>query len=188
MNATAIRDEHFSAATVNAVIIYDRFDLASKAKAMLERAAHRTDETIHWRFIPWRVDVLKLPPAAETALAEAAEAHLIVLAVSQVQSLFRWLVDWLERWATCRQVQEAALAVWDGGNGDTRRAQEIRELSQFAGRHGLSLVLEDKSLVPDKSSTLLSDLRKREVFMTATLQRILAKPVRDHYDHWGIND
>ena len=31
MSATAIRDEHISAATMNAVIIYDRFDLASKA-------------------------------------------------------------------------------------------------------------------------------------------------------------
>ena len=185
MNATAIQDEHVSAATMNAVIIYDRFDLASKAKAMLERAAHRTNETMHWSFKPWRVDVLKLPPAAETALAEAAEAHLIVLAVRQVQSL---LVDWLERWATFRQVQEAALAVWDGGNADTRRAREIPELSQFAGRHGLSLLLDDNALVADKSSMFASDLRKREVSMTATLQRILAQPVRDHYEHWGIND
>jgi len=122
---------------MNAVIFYDKFDFAAKAKAILERAAHRTDETTHWSVKPWRVDMLKLPPAAEAALAEAAEAHLIVLAVCQVQSV---LVDWLERWATCRQVQEAALAVWSGGNADTCSARAAPELSQFAGRHGLGLI------------------------------------------------
>ena len=96
---------------MNAVIIYDEFDYATKAKATLERAAHRTDETTHWGVRLWRVDVLKLPPAAEAALAEAVEAHLIMLAVRQVQSLLPWLMDWLERWATRRQIQEAALAV-----------------------------------------------------------------------------
>ena len=80
---------------MNAVIIYDRFDFAAKAKAMLERAAHGTGEATHWSVKPWRVDMLKLPPAAEAALAEAAEAHLIVLAVRQVQSLFPgWWTGW----------------------------------------------------------------------------------------------
>ncbi len=124
---------------MNAVIIYDHFDFATKANAMLESATHRTGETVHWSVKPWRVDMLNLRPTAEAALAEAAEAHLIVLAVRQVQSL---LVDWLERWATCRQVQEAALAVWDGGNTDTHSARAIPELSLFAGRHGLSLIFD----------------------------------------------
>ena len=146
---------------MNAVIIYDEFDYAAKAKAMLERAAHRTDETTRWGVRLWRVDVLKLPPAAEAALAEAVEAHLIMLAVRQIQSLLPWLVDWLERWATCRQVQEAALAVWDGENAATRSARAAPELSQFAGRHGLSLIFDDNALVEGKSSMFASDLHKR---------------------------
>ena len=48
MSATAIREENVFEATMNAVIIYDEFDYATKANAMLERAAHRTDETTHW--------------------------------------------------------------------------------------------------------------------------------------------
>ena len=80
---------------MNAVVIYDKFDFAAKAKAMLERAAHGTGETTHWSVKPWRVDMLKLPPAAEAALAEAAEAHLIVLALRQVQSLSPgWWTGW----------------------------------------------------------------------------------------------
>jgi hypothetical protein len=173
----------FSARQMNAVIIYDECDFAAKVNAMLEHAAHRTDETTHWSVKPWRVDMLKLPPAAE-----AAEAHLIVLAVRQVQSLLPWLVDWLERWTTCRQVQEAALAVWDGGNADTRSARATPELSQFAGRHGLSLIFNDNTLVEDKSSMFVSDLHEREVSLSPTLQHILEQPVRDYYQHWGINE
>jgi len=165
---------------MNAVIIYDEFDYAAKANAMLERAAHRMDETTHWSIKPWRVDMLKLPPAAEAALAEAAEAHLIVLAVRQVQSLLPWLVDWLERWATCRQVQEAALAVWDGENAATRSARATPELSQFAGHHGLSLIFDDNALVEDKSSMVASDLHKREIYLPPTFQHILEEPVCDY--------
>jgi len=191
MNATAIRDKNVFDATMNAVIIYDKFDFAAKANAMLERAAHRTNETTHWSVKPWRVDMLKLPPAAEAALAEAVEAHLIMLAVRQIQSLLPWLVDWLERWATCRQVQEAALAVWDGENAATRSARAAPELSQFAGRHGLSLIFDDNALVEGKSSMFASDLHKREVSSTPTLQHILEQPARDddqHWGHWGLNE
>jgi hypothetical protein len=188
MSATTIRDNNAFEATMNAVIIYDRFDFAAKAKAMLERAAHGTGEATHWSVKPWRVDMLELPPAAEAALAEAAEAHLIVLALRQVQSLFPWLVDWLERWATCRQVQEAALAVWDSGNADTRPVRATPELSQFAGRHGLSLLFDDSAPVKDESSMFASDLHEREVALTPTLQHILERPVHDNYQHWGINE
>src|ERR1035441_1958243 len=144
MSATTIRDNNAFETAMNAVIIYDRLDFAAKAKAMLERAVHETGETTDWSVKPWRVDMLKLPAAAEAALAEAAEAHLIVLAVRQVQSL---LVDWLQRWARCRKVPEAALAVWDGGDADTRSARASPELSQFAGYHGLSLIFDDNAPV-----------------------------------------
>jgi hypothetical protein len=184
-SATASRDNNAFEATMNAVIIYDTFALAGKAKAMLERAAHGTGEATHWSVKPWRVDMLELPPAAEAALAEAAEAHLIVLALRQVQSLFPWLADGLERWATCRQVQEAALAVWHGGNADTRPVRATPELSQFAGRHGLSLLFDDSAPVKDESSMFASDLHEREVTLTPTLQHILERPMRNYFEQFG---
>ena len=33
-----------------------------------------------------------------------------------------------------------------------------------------------------------SDLHEREVSLTPTLQHILEQPVRDNYQHWGINE
>ena len=162
MNVMAKRDKRTLDKTVNAVIIYDTFDFATKAKATLERAAHRTRESLHWNLTPWRVDMLKLPPAVEESLADAAAAHLFVLPVRQLRSL---LEDWLERWATCRQVQEATLAVWDGGNTDTLSAQVTSKLSHFVGHHGVSLLFDDHALVGDKSSMFASVLHKREVSM-----------------------
>jgi hypothetical protein len=97
-------------------------------------------------------------------------------------------VDWLERWAKCRQVQEAALAVWDGGNTGTPSAQAEPELSQFTGRYGLSLIFGDNSLIEDKSSMFASELHQREVSLTPTLHHILERPVHDSYQHWGINE
>ena len=191
VRVTAMRDEETFEATVNAVIIYDKFDFAAKASAMLERAAQRTGQTMRWRVKPWRADILKLPPAAEEALAEAAEAHLILLAMRQVQSFLPWLLGWLERWALCRQIQEAALAVWGGGNADAGSVRAIPELSHFAGRHGLSLIFDDNAMVEDKTLRLASDLHQREVSLTPTLHHILEQPVRDdgqHWKHWGIND
>jgi len=188
MSTTAIQTENAFETTTNAVIIYDTFAFAAKAKAMLDRAAHRTGDIMRWSVKPWRVDMLKVPLAADTALAEAAEAHLIVLAVRQVQSLFPWLANWLERWARCRRVREAGLAVWDGGNADTRSAQATPELSQFARRHGLGLISDTHALLEDTSPMFASDLHKREVSLTPTLQHILERPVRDNYQHWGINE
>ena len=188
MSTTAIQDDNVFDATMSAVIIYDKCDFAAKAKAMLERVGHRTDESTHWSFKPWRADILKLPPTAEAALAEAAEAHIILLAVRHVQSLLPWLVNWLERWAKCRQVQEAALAVWDGGNTGTPSAQAEPELSQFTGRYGLSLIFGDNSLIEDKSSMFASELHQREVSLTPTLHHILERTVHDSYQHWGINE
>jgi hypothetical protein len=187
MSATAIRDENGLDATMNAVVLYDTFDFAGKANAMLERAAHWTDETTHWSVKPWRVDMLKLPPTAEAALAEAAEAHLMMLEQPQVQSLLPWLVDWLERWAAGRQVQDAALAVWDGGNAASRSARAAPELSQFAGRHGLSLIFNDNALVEYKSSIFASDLHEREVALAPTLRHILEQSERG-YQHWDLNE
>ena len=122
-----------------------------------------------WRVNLWRADVLKLPPAVEAALAEAMEAHLIMFAVSHVQSLLKSLFDWLERWARGRHIQEAALAVWDTGRADKRLAQVPPELAQFARHHGLSLLFDDN----------------------AVLCEVLKQPVRaadHHWKHWGLNE
>ena len=96
---------------MTAVIIYDTVCFRGEGESDAGSCGAWAGEIMRWSVKPWRVDMLKLPPAAEAALAEAAEAHLIMLAVRQVQSFFPWLADWLERWARCRRVREAGLAL-----------------------------------------------------------------------------
>jgi hypothetical protein len=148
---------------MNAMIIYDTFDFAVRANARLERAAHRADKATHWNVNLWRVDVLKLPPAIEAALAEAADAHLIMLAISHVESGLPSLVAWLESWATGKQIREAALAIWDGESADTHLATSAPELSQFGKRHGLSLICNSH----------------------AQFDEVLEQPLRADDHHWG---
>ncbi len=129
--------------TMTAVIIYDDFACALKARAMLKQAGHRADAAVLWRVKPWRLDELMRPLTADAALEEAADAHLIVLALRHLQHIPARVQDWLEHWAAHRQFQNVALAAWDGGNGDGLSATAPGELSQFAQRHGLRFLFGD---------------------------------------------
>ena len=186
MSATAIRGGNAIAAWLNAVIVYDTFESAVKARRVLE--CDRPDEPTHWNVMPWRVDVLKTRPAAEVALTEAEDAHLILIVVPRFQSFLPWLVDWLERWASKRKVKEAGLALWDCGTLAHPRPVQPPELLQFAGRHRISLICPAVALVEDKSSVVASHMHEREVSLAPTLERIPEQPVRDRYQHWGINE
>lgn len=135
---------------MKAVIIYDRFDFAAKAKAMLESASNRMEEAAHWNVMPWRMDVLNRTSAAAEALAEATDAHLMVLSMHQAASLPRWLMDWLEQWAERRQVPDAALATFGGPGAGTLSSTAIPELSRFAERHSLSFIFSDTGPAGDE--------------------------------------
>jgi hypothetical protein len=167
---TAIRDEDVVEPTMNAVIIYDDCAGAAKAKLMLERAARRADAALLWIVKPWRLDLLVPSLAADAALTDAADAHLMVLVLRHSPLLPAWLQDWFAQWAARRQVQDAALALWDGGNGDMLPATIERDLSQFAERHGLSFIYGGVGPAEDESAT--GARSEREMFSSPTLQPI----------------
>ena len=85
------------------------FDSATRATALLERVARRTDEAIKWDIKPWRGDVLKQPTLAALTVAVAANADLIVLALNQPHPPPAELPDWLKSWAKHRRIKDAAV-------------------------------------------------------------------------------
>jgi hypothetical protein len=188
MSTAAFQDGHAFEAIMKAVIIYDDLDIAAKAKAALGRAVYRADEALLWAVELWRLDMLTLPPSAEAALTEAAEAHLIVLGVRHARLLPAWLLEWLEQWAVRRQVRDAALALFDGGKGDTLSVALAPELSQFAQRHGLGFIFGDVGPAENESAVFARSLRERELSVTSTLRHIMDEPTQDYYRGWGIND
>lgn len=128
---------------MKAFIIYDDFATTLKANAAFRNPTRYSDVSVQWDITLWRVDMLKYPPAAETALTEAIDTHLIVFVGRCAQSLPSWLEHWLEHWAKCRQVEDVALAVSCEDGPDALSAPTSLELSQFALRHGLKVVFDD---------------------------------------------
>jgi hypothetical protein len=128
---------------MKAFIIYDNFATTLKANAALRHPTRYSDVSVQWNITLWRMDMLKCPPAAETALTEAIDTHLIVFVGRCAQSLPSWLGHWLEHWAKCRLIEDVALAVYCEGGHDALSSPTSLELSQFALRHGLAVVFDD---------------------------------------------
>jgi hypothetical protein len=126
---------------MNAIIFYENATNAIQAKTLFERAAHRADFALQWLIKPWRLDMLSAPLAADMAMRDALDAHLILFGLLNPRCFPSFLSAWLENWAARRRVQNAALAVWDFGNGDVLSGVVAPELSRFAENYGLSFIL-----------------------------------------------
>jgi hypothetical protein len=149
---------------MKALIIYDDFASAMKANAALQHSAQNMNFSVQWNIRPWRADMLKFAPTSEAALSDATNAYLIVFAGRISQSLpFQ-----LEHWAKCRQIEDAALAVYCEGSTDAPSISAALELSQFATLHGLNFIFDDNaaltpSSIEDKPSFIEGRLHEREV-------------------------
>ena len=132
---------------MKAIIIYKDFASAAKANAALQNASHYPDVHVQWNIRPWRVDMLKFPPTATEALADATDAHLIVFAGDFARLFSHSLQDWLEQWARHRQIETAALALIGTGNAGNRPISAVGDLSQFVKRHGLNIIFDDCGVI-----------------------------------------
>lgn len=160
--------------SMNALVIYVDLSSFARANNALRHSAQNTDFSAHWNIKPWRTDMLKFPPTAEDALTEAMDAHLLVFAGRSAPSLPFWLQDWLERWAKYRRVEDAGLAVIGAGNPGSVPSQSY--LSEFAERHGLSVIFDDRGVIEDS------------MVPTECIPLTLDKEAKDSYRGWGINE
>lgn len=185
MNAIAIQDEGLFEMTLKATVIYDDFDFATRAAALLERAAIRAREAAKWDVKPWRLDVLKQPSLAEAAEAEAADADLIVFALSKTPSPPAELTMWLERWAAHRQIEDAALMALFPD--EFAAATPLwYELEQFAEQYGLAFLSSHNVRANGDSMQFIHQLWQRRL-PTALAFGLSADPPRPPR-HWGINE
>ena len=179
-----------SSNTINsAIIIYDDFELAVNANVMLRQAARHAREAKTWTVNPIRTNMLSIPPIASRALHEAVDTNLIVLAVRNEKEISPTLLRWLDSWAEHRTVEDAALAVYDGGKGEVFSSPATLGLSRFAKRHGLHFIFDEEGVAEEnESAAFLERLHEREVTMTSTLMHILEETPADFYEGWGINE
>jgi hypothetical protein len=188
MNAIAMQEERLFEMTLKAAVIYDDFDFAARAAALLERVAIHADEAMKWDVKPWRLDVLKSSSLANAALGETADADLIVVALYQTHSPPDELLGWLESWAVKRQTVDAAVMVLCPEE-NAASTPLWRELKEFAERHGLpflgSRILRDDGDSMDFVHGLWQQEQPPQpVVPTLELFAESSRPPR----HWGINE
>ncbi len=140
MSVRTTSDEPVSRFPLTAVVIYDDLALGEKAHSVLERAVRQAGETTDWAVKTWRVEELRQSETEQDALAQAAEAHLILLALRCFEFLPAWTWGWLHHWAAQRRISDAAVAVLDGLSGCTHGQSAPHQLFEFTRCHGLTLI------------------------------------------------
>jgi len=185
MNTIAMSDESPFEMTLRATVIYDDFDFATRAAALLERVAIRVHEAIKWDVKPWRLDVLKQASLAEFARAEAADADLIVLALSKAPAPPVELTIWLADWEAHRQVEDAAVMMLCPGERTTAPLL-WHELKQFADRHGLAFLSSHDVRDNGDSMQFVHRLwqQRHAAIPILGLPADSPRPLR----HWGLNE
>lgn len=181
---SAIAVHNLPDTVLKAVIIYDDFDSATHATALLERVAAQADETMKWDIKPWRLDILKQPTLATLTAAVAAHADLVVLALGQTHPKPVELLNWLKDWAGRRQVKDAALLALPVG--DTRMFSESwNELKAFAEEESLVFLSQDDEH-DDGNSALLGHRWQRQVAALGSEREFIGRLPPP--THWGINE
>jgi len=173
---------------LKAIVIYDDLAIATKAVAALQHATHHQNATVKWNLTPWPIDMLKLPPTADQALVDGADAHLIVFAVRRTSPLPVWLIDWLEQWAALRHTSDAALAIISDGTAKTSLAQATVELSQFARRCGLTVICENHGEIDDEPAFFHDNSTDSKLSLLPTPPRFGRVPSHGAHQAWGINE
>lgn len=174
---------------MKALIIYQDFASAAKANTALQHSAQHSEVHVQWNIRPWRVDMLKFPPTADEALEDAMDAHLIVFAGCCTGSISHCLQDWLEKWADCRQIEAAALAIFGGENSDKLSAAAALHFSQFVKRHGLNVIFDDRGVIEDSLFHAESLQNPEHCKSSINVQLLDTKPRdEDWFRQWGINE
>lgn len=184
MSTIAVHD--LSDTVLKAVIIYDDFDSATHATALLERVALGADESVKWDIKPWRLDVLRQPTLAALTVAVAAHADLVVLALGQgrIHSTPAELLSWLKDWATHRQIEDAALLALPVGDTEMP-AGSWNELKAFAEEQSLIFLGQHKAEA-EENSALLGHRWQRQLVALGP-ERVFAGRLPPP-PHWGINE
>jgi hypothetical protein len=158
LHATKIHD-------MKALIIYDSFAAGSKASTALKHSTENLAFDVQWNVRPWRLDMLKFTPTLKQAMAEALDAHLIVLASQTAQPLPSWLLTWLELWAKSRHVAEAAIAVFGIGQAMPFSSSTASHLAEFAQRCGLGLFFVESDGLEDGRTIGVGSVQERTAGM-----------------------
>jgi len=186
MNSVRAHKETRPGMVLKAVIIYDDFDAATHATGLLERVALHADETIKWDTKPWRCDVLKQPTLAALTVAVAANADLIVLAVSRIHPPPPELLAWLKNWAEHRRVKDAAVLALPADINHLH-SKSWNEIKAFVEGHNLAFLGGNNVWTDKHSGSFVHRLQQRKQPVAPPSLPAFAERLAVPH-HWGINE
>jgi hypothetical protein len=188
MNTIATHESRLIKRTLKAAVIYDDFDFAARAAALLERVAICADEAMKWDVKPWRLAVLQEPTLTDAALDETADADLIVVALRKTLALPDELMCWLDHWAMKRQIGDTAMMVFCPD--ESAASMPLwHELKKFAEWHGL-FFLGSRNLRDDRNSMgFVHRLWRQKQPPQPVVPTLQSFSESLHPSgHWGINE
>jgi len=188
MNAVATDEDRLIKRTLKAAVIYDDFDFAARAAALLDRVAIRADEAMKWDIKPWRLDVLQEPSLADAAFDETADADLIVVALRKTPSRPDELMSWLESWAMKLQTVDPAMMVYCP-EGNAASMPLGHELKEFAEWHSLPFLGSHNLRDDGNSIEFVHRLWRRKQPPQPVAPTLESFAISHHPSgHWGINE
>lgn len=121
-----VRDDRRCIRDCNVMIVYDDFAAGLRAMDVLTRLSehHAHDMLFHYNL--WQAEDIDRPGADGEAIAEAEEADMILLSLSDCGSLTDNLREWLHQRANHRRERDGAIALMAGAN--TRPTPGLVEL------------------------------------------------------------
>ena len=186
MNTVAQHKENLPGAILKAVIIYDDFDSATHATALLERVARRVDEAIKWDLKPWKSDVLKQPTLAALTVAVAANADLIVLALNHAHPPPPELPDWLKNWAAHRRIKDAAVVALYTGTSRSQ-SKSLNEIKTLVEVHDLTFMDGHHVWKKNSPAPSVHRLQQRKQLVPPVPRPSFAEQLPVPH-HWGTNE
>ncbi len=173
---------------MKAMIICDDFTFVVKARATLQRVGSQPEVGARWTIRSWPVNALHHEEMAEKALAEAADAHLIVIPASRAHSIPSWLRDWLRRWAAHRLIPDAAVAVIGDGADPGINESVSPELTRIVREHALNFFANGGPVARDATQLAVRFFHEPRRPLTIERSRYAAEVTRDSFRCVGINE
>ncbi len=174
--------------TMKSVIIYEDLAFLANAIAKLQRVGCRPKVNARWTIKSWPINTLEQEAPAERSLIEAADAHLIVIPARYARTLPLGLREWLERWATLRQIQDAAVAViGDATHADFPRTVSP-ELAILVQKQGLNFIIDEVPVARNATKLVVRFPHERDLPLPPERPRFKHAVTSDSFRGFGINE
>ncbi len=173
---------------MKATIFCDDSVFAAKARALLRRVGDRPGVSVRWTINTWPLGALHHASVSERALLESADAHLVVLPGMHARSLSSDLRDWLNRWGTQRQLEDAAVGVIVDDADSDATSEVSLELRLLIERHGLNLIHDGTTRSKDATKLSVGFSLEREQQLPVGLAHLPGPGMANGFRGFGINE